>query len=307
MPTTVICSWPSRLPRSVRPSEPELTAITSPCCTRALTMSMRPPRACNSRNRAGHGFGAKSASPRKVAETSASSGIGRDRMHLGRGGGGRAQADIDHRIVGGRAFRHAAMQLEPLGVENRRVAAGPLHLEIVEHQRAALRRARRAAHARLSERPVHDIGRRLARLGDRHRALELADQQSRLVDLRQHHQVGALEHELARPCRAAPRLGSVQRTSMRNGNPLIALRAAFIGAAGLRLARAPAGDGGLRRATRRRTRARSRSPPARPAAQTARTAIGGGGLRVVGSSMVTALLDPGYCGGGPRGASQALE
>jgi hypothetical protein len=63
-------------------------------------------------------------------------------------------------------------------------AAEAVDLRAVEHQRHALRRRWRAAHARLPELPISDDGRRFARIGDGQRAVEFGDQQVRLIDLR---------------------------------------------------------------------------------------------------------------------------
>src|SRR6185369_14582474 len=56
----------------------------------------------------------------------------------------------------------------------------------IEYQRAAFRSTRRSAYARLSELPVGDEFRSLSRFADSQRPTKLADEQARLIDLRDH-------------------------------------------------------------------------------------------------------------------------
>ena len=120
---------------------------------------MRPPAACNSRKRAGQGFGAKSFRPRSTAVD-----VGIDRLRRRRMQGRRRRlrraaapsrspdclATEPRRC--GRAIRDAARAARFC----RAAAVDAVDRRLVEHQRDALRRRRRAAHARLRQLPVGD-------------------------------------------------------------------------------------------------------------------------------------------------------
>src|SRR6185437_5762205 len=105
------------------------------------------------------------------------------------------QSDFDHRLIGSRAFGHAAVDLYMSGMHKvlARVAAHAVNCRTVEHQRHTLRRRRSAAYARLSELPVSDNIRRFARFADREWTVILANYQTWLINLRNHNEVVGLE------------------------------------------------------------------------------------------------------------------
>ena len=169
-------------------------------------------------------------------------------MQLRRGGGGEPQHQFDHRIGGDGAFGDAAVQLDAGRLQHACVGAtcDPIEGRLLDHDRDALGRHRRAAHARLAERPVGDVVRRPSRLGDGEGTGEFADQERRLVDLRRHQQARGLERE--RRLAAVQLHGRLDAAHLEaEGIPADGLCGTAINAAGLGLARAPALQGLLRR------------------------------------------------------------
>src|SRR6266568_5986506 len=110
---------------------------------------------------------------------------------------GQTEHKLDDRIAGHRPFRDPSVQLDPIGLQHGRLrtAADTVDYRLIKHDRGALRRFRRAAHARLPERPIGDVARSLAGLGNGHRPGELTDQQRRLIDLRDDHEIAGLERD----------------------------------------------------------------------------------------------------------------
>src|SRR3954468_21772189 len=103
-------------------------------------------------------------------------------MEFVRHGGAEAQHVFDHRIAGGGSGPSAAMQFQPLRLEQDAVAsaAGITDSRAVEHERRALELRWQAAHAGLAESPVDDGGGGAAGLGNFERTRELADQKLRI-------------------------------------------------------------------------------------------------------------------------------
>ena len=84
-----------------------------PAARARCAISMRPPAACNSRNRAGQGLGEKSFKPAQHRGDVGVDRRGRGRMPGRRGRRDELEHDLDHRIVLHRAGHHAAVELEP--------------------------------------------------------------------------------------------------------------------------------------------------------------------------------------------------
>ena len=80
-------------------------------------------------------------------------------------------------------------------------AVDALDRRIVEHDRGALRVVRQPGNAAAANRPVHLHRRRLAAFGNRRRRLEVRDQQVRLIDLRDHHDLAQARGERGRRAR----------------------------------------------------------------------------------------------------------
>src|ERR1019366_145262 len=178
--------------------------------------------------------------------------VGVNRMRCGRMQGGRRRPgqprhDLDHRIAGGGAFDDAAVDFDAPGVQQvlPRAAVDAVDHRAVEHQRHALRRRRRTAHARLAELPIGNDARRFSRIGDGQRALEFGDQQVRLINLRGDQHAAGLDLD-RRLVAVEQRGGFVAIHLDAERIAADALRAASIDPAGLGLARAPAVDGDFR-------------------------------------------------------------
>ena len=135
-------------PPASAPSVPVAVASVSPCAMRALWISSRPPAACQSRKRTGSGFTAKSFMPCSTAsDDRRRAARARQRLERRRARGLEIDGEIDRRIVRPGAELHARMKLGVLGVEQRRARRRAVELQIVDHDRGAVRR-RRACRAR---------------------------------------------------------------------------------------------------------------------------------------------------------------
>ena len=225
---------------------PFVTAMVSPCCSRALLISMLPPAAWISRKRSGHGFGLKSFRPRSTAVMSASSGISITWCNVG------ATADfvLSATSITGLLVAEPSSMRPPisrraaLNSRLRSAAARALHHRLVEHHRDLLGRGRQAAHLALCALPVGGDGGGLAGIGDGQRAGDLGGQQRRLPDLRGNQNVLGLDRERLRGgFQLKPRIGAAHLEPQRKSAH--GLRAAGVDSSGLGLALAPAGDHGF--------------------------------------------------------------
>ena len=185
---------------------------------------MPPPDACISRKRCGHGFGEKSLKAAQHEVDVALERLGEQRMQRRRGCRREMSGRLDHRIVAGRAGDDAAVDVDVVGLQKSCRCLAPATRSSrgcsseTETRSGSGGRPRRLICARDQ---LATKTRRLARIRQRDRAGDLADQQGRLIELRREDDV--LRLDVKRRLIAVERGRRRRRSAltMRNGNPLM--------------------------------------------------------------------------------------